>query len=101
MRCASSLLCNRCAQAQPFCCRRQSRARNSSQVLSTVLQARPLRRSLARHAVEGTRHSSPGNQQQSDSETRRCLDKAVGLIKTADLLAPFDRSAYSAPLVIW
>ena len=37
----------------------------------------------------------------SQEEAQRRLDKAVGLINTADLLAPFDRSAYSAPLVIW
>ena len=37
----------------------------------------------------------------SENELHRRLNKAVGLINTADLLAPFDRSSYSAPLVIW
>lgn len=37
----------------------------------------------------------------SGSELQRRLNKAVGLINTADLLAPFDRSTYSSPLVIW
>ena len=37
----------------------------------------------------------------SGSELHRRLNKAVGLINTADLLAPFDRSSYSAPFVIW
>lgn len=37
----------------------------------------------------------------SEKELDRRLNKAVGLINTADLLAPFDRSSYSAPLVIW
>lgn len=37
----------------------------------------------------------------SEKELHRRLNKAVGLINTADLLAPFDRSSYSAPLAIW
>lgn len=37
----------------------------------------------------------------SENELHRRLNKAVGLVNTADLLAPFDRSSYSAPLVIW
>ncbi|KAL3131950.1 hypothetical protein ABBQ38_007646 [Trebouxia sp. C0009 RCD-2024] len=48
--------------------------------------------------VASTRHSSPDL---SKSELQSRLNKAVGLISTADLLAPFDRSTYSAPLVIW
>lgn len=37
----------------------------------------------------------------TQADTQRCLDKAVGLINTADLLAPFDRATYTAALVMW
>ncbi len=37
----------------------------------------------------------------TQADTQRLLDKAVGLINTADLLAPFDRVTYTAALVIW
>ena len=45
--------------------------------------------------------SSDTQSELSENEIQRRLNKAVGLINTADLLAPFDRSSYSAPLVIW
>ena len=48
--------------------------------------------------VASSKHSPP---ELSESELQRRLNKAVGLINTADLLAPFDRSSYSAPLVLW
>ncbi len=62
---------------------------------------RPLRHQVVCHSLKDTAKANDGEHQLSVSETQRHLDKAVGLINTADLLAPFDRSAYSAPLIIW
>lgn len=52
-------------------------------------------------AIKTSAESSVGQHRQSHADVQRRVDKAVGLINTADLLAPFDRSAYTASLVIW
>jgi len=45
--------------------------------------------------------ASVGQPTKTQADIQRRLDKAVGLINTADLLAPFDRATYTAALVIW
>ena len=90
MRCASN---SKAQQSVPF----SSFSTDNSRCLPLRRPTIQLRRSQVACIVSLSKSSSPSSQR----ETERSLDKAVGLIKTAELLAPFDRSAYSAPLVIW
>lgn len=55
----------------------------------------------AKFALKISAQASVGQPTKTQADTQRRLDKAVGLITTADLLAPFDRATYTAALVIW
>ncbi len=56
---------------------------------------------VAKFALKISAQASVGQPTKTQADTQRRLDKAVGLINTADLLAPFDRATYTAALVIW
>ena len=56
---------------------------------------------VANFALKISAQASVGQPTKTQADTQRRLDKAVGLINTADLLAPFDRASYTAALVIW
>lgn len=63
---------------------------------------------LARRGASGSLYATSNSQsfaQQSADvdqvEADRRLAKAVGLIQTAEDLAPYDRVGFSAPLTIW
>ena len=56
---------------------------------------------VANFALKILAQASVEQPTQTQADTQRRLDKAVGLINTADLLAPYDRATYTAALVIW
>lgn len=56
---------------------------------------------VANFALKTSAKASVEQQTKTKADVQRRLDKAVGLINTADLLAPFDRASYTAALVIW
>ena len=56
---------------------------------------------VAKFALKISAQASVEQPTKTQADTQRRLDKAVGLINTADLLAPFDRASYTAALVIW
>ena len=76
-----------------------------------LLSRRAVQPSLPAHSPSGRRclstaalrePSVAGSETVIDqNEAQRRLDKAVGLIQTADELAPFDRVDFSAPLLVW
>ncbi len=56
---------------------------------------------VATIALKVSAQASIEQQTKTQTDIQGRLDKAVGLINTADLLAPFDRASYTAALVIW
>lgn len=53
------------------------------------------------YAVYGDQNVARDVQQLDEAEAERRVAKAVGLIQTADELAPYDRVGFCAALVIW
>lgn len=73
-----------------------------SAVAQRSLQRRANNRgNFSLYAAVGDQHVTANLPEVGQAETERRLAKAIGLIQTADDLAPYDRIGFSAPLTIW
>lgn len=80
------------------------RTRRSHIFVRAAQPYRALGRRCAGGSLDAIGNSQSATQQSADVdqvEVDRRLAKAVGLIQTAEDLAPYDRIGFSAPLTIW